>query len=298
MAIVAAACLLIIAVAIRPRVITAPAKISLMDEDSTVSILAAWRLSKQLLMLSWKPVTPAAVQATLLTVQQLQANHDAALAQWRLEVERLRHEAERAERRYRTVEPENRLVARGLENAWEACLRDLAGAEAELRRQEQQRPSAVDPKQLQRIQTLGADLRQVWKATSTSDRDRKELLRLLLEEVSLNLKRAEGYAHLTLRWRGGAITVLDVPVPRFRPMGPRTDEDTIRCCAAWPRFIRMKLSPASSIAKSAKPRPANASRPTRSGVCAAIATSPASNRRLNHRQENWRRFGRRHRFLA
>jgi DNA invertase Pin-like site-specific DNA recombinase len=183
-------------------------------------------------------VTPAAVQATLLTVQQLQANHDAALAQWRLEVERLRYEAERAERRYRTVEPENRLVARGLENAWEACLRDLAGAEAELRRQEQQRPSAVDPKQLQRIQTLGADLRQVWKATSTSDRDRKELLRLLLEEVSLNLKRAEGYAHLTLRWRGGAITVLDVPVPRFRPMGPRTDEDTIsllrRLAALYP----------------------------------------------------------------
>jgi DNA invertase Pin-like site-specific DNA recombinase len=183
-------------------------------------------------------VTPAAVQATLLTVQQLQANHDAAWAQWRLEVERLRYEAERAERRYRTVEPENRLVARGLESAWEACLRDLAGAEAELRRQEQQRPSAVDPKQLQRIQTLGADLRQVWKATSTTDRDRKQLLRMLLEEVSLNLKRAEGHAHLTLRWRGGAITVLDVPVPRFRPMGPRTDEDTIsllrRLAALYP----------------------------------------------------------------
>ncbi|HXS94654.1 MAG TPA: hypothetical protein VN736_08610 [Candidatus Limnocylindrales bacterium] len=60
-----------------------------------------------------------------------------------------------------------------------------------------------------------------------TDRDRKELLRTLLEEVILNLKRAEGHAHLTLRWRGGAITVLDVPVPRFKPMGPRTDEDTI-----------------------------------------------------------------------
>jgi predicted DNA-binding transcriptional regulator AlpA len=52
-------------------------------------------------------------------------------------------------------------------------------------------------------------------------------LRTLLEEVVLNLKRAEGRAHLTLRWRGGAITTLDVPVPRFKPMGPRTDEDTI-----------------------------------------------------------------------
>src|SRR6266581_2015556 len=64
-------------------------------------------------------------------------------------------------------------------------------------------------------------------ATTTTDRDRKQLLRTLLEEVVLNLKRAEGHAHLTLRWRGGAITTLDVSVPRFRPMGPRTDEDTI-----------------------------------------------------------------------
>lgn len=53
------------------------------------------------------------------------------------------------------------------------------------------------------------------------------MLRTLLEEVILNLKRDEGHAHLTLRWRGGAITTLDVSVPRFQPQGPRTDEDTI-----------------------------------------------------------------------
>jgi DNA invertase Pin-like site-specific DNA recombinase/uncharacterized protein YndB with AHSA1/START domain len=172
-------------------------------------------------------VTPAAVEATMLSVQQLQANQDAALSQWRLEVERARYEAERAERRYRTVEPENRLVARGLETEWENRLRDLAAAEMELRRREQQRPSSLTPEQLQAIQRLGSDIHQVWAATTTTDRDRKELLRTLLEEVVLNLKRAEGRAHLTLRWRGGAVTTLDVVVPKFRPMGPRTDEDTI-----------------------------------------------------------------------
>jgi hypothetical protein len=78
----------------------------------------------------------------------------------------------------------------------------------------------------------------VWSATTTTDRDRKELLRTLLEEVILNLKRAQGHAHLTLRWRGGAFTTLDVAVPRFKPMGPRTDEDTIsllrRLAALYP----------------------------------------------------------------
>src|SRR5438105_1877279 len=172
-------------------------------------------------------VTPAAVEATALSVQQLQSNHDAALSQWRLEVERARYEAERAERRYRTVEPENRLVARGLEAEWEKRLRDLAAAEMELRRREQQRPKALGPEQLKRIQMLGSDIRQVWTAATTTDRDRKELLRTLLEEVILHLKRGEGHAHLILRWRGGAITTRDVAVLRVGPMGPRTDEDTI-----------------------------------------------------------------------
>ncbi len=172
-------------------------------------------------------VTPAAVEATMLTLQQLQSHYDAALAQWRLEIERLRYEAERAERRYRSVDPENRLVARGLETEWEKQLRDLAAAEAELRRREQQQPTSIGPEQLQRLRALGADLREVWNAATTTDRDRKELLRTLLEEVMMDVKRAEGQAHLTLHWRGGAITTLDVPVSRFRPMGPRTDEDTI-----------------------------------------------------------------------
>jgi DNA invertase Pin-like site-specific DNA recombinase/predicted DNA-binding transcriptional regulator AlpA len=174
-----------------------------------------------------KAVTPAGVEATLLTLEQLQANHDAALSQWRLQVERARYEAARAERRYRNVEPENRLVARGLESEWENRLRELAAAEVELRRREQQRPTTLTAEQLMLIHRLGSDIRQVWHAATTTDRDRKELLRTLLEEVAFNLKRAEGHAHLTLRWRGGAITMLDVPVPRFRPMGPRTDEDTI-----------------------------------------------------------------------
>ncbi len=183
-------------------------------------------------------ITPAAIEAVRLSVEQLQANHDAALSQWRLEVERARYEAERAERRYRTVEPENRLVARGLETEWEKRLRDLAAAETELRTRERQQPRALDPEQLKQLRMLGSDIRQVWNATTTTDRDRKQLLRALLEEVILNLKRAEGHAHLTLRWRGGAITTLDVPVPRFKPMGPRTDEDTLsllpRLAALYP----------------------------------------------------------------
>lgn len=183
-------------------------------------------------------VTPAAVDAMRIAANQAKDDRDAAMAQWRLQIERLRYEASHAERRYRAVEPENRLVARGLEADWENRLRDLANAEADLRRREALQPVTLTPEQLLRLQTLSADLKHVWHAATTTDRDRKELLRTILEEVTLHLQRAEGQAHLILRWRGGAITTLDVPVPRFRPQGPRTDEDTIsllrRLAALYP----------------------------------------------------------------
>ena len=241
-------------------------------------------------------ITPAAIEATRLSVEQLQSNHDAALSQWRLEVERTRYEAERAERRYRTVEPENRLVARGLETEWENRLRDLAAAEMELRRREQQRPSKLDPEQLRRLQMLGSDIRLVWTATTTTDRDRKELMRTLLEEVVLNLKRAEGHAHLTLRWRGGAITTLDVAVPKFRPMGPCTDEDTIsllrRLAALYPDEV------IAGIFNRQGRKTATGERfpPTRSEACVAIATSRDSNHRTSRPAGSWFRFVRQRRF--
>jgi len=174
-----------------------------------------------------KALTPAALVATQLAVQQLEAHHDAALAQWRLAVERARYEAERAERQYRTVEPENRLVARGLETEWEKRLRDLATAEAELQRREQQRPRMLSLEQKKKIHSLGSDLHKVWTAATTTDRDRKELLRTLLEEVIVAVNRPERRAHLTLRWRGGALTELDLSLPHSQPHGIRTDEDTI-----------------------------------------------------------------------
>jgi transposase len=172
-------------------------------------------------------VTPAAVEATQRALQQIEADQDAALNQWRLAVERARYEAERAERQYRAVEPENRLVARGLEAEWEKRLRDLAAAEAELHRREQQRPRALSQEEKNKIRFLGSDLNKVWTAPTTTDRDRKELLRTLLEEVIVTVDRPERRAHLTLRWRGGTLTELDLSLPRSQPHGYHTNEDTI-----------------------------------------------------------------------
>ena len=170
---------------------------------------------------------PAAFEATLQATQQLESDHDAALAQWRLAVERAHYEAQRTERRYRSVDPENRLVARGLEAEWEQRLSELEQARAALERKSQLRPPTLSPEDYGRIRALGSDLKCVWTAPTTTDRDKKELLRTLLEEVIIAVQRNECRAHLTLRWRGGMITELDLHLPRLNPARVRTDEDTV-----------------------------------------------------------------------
>ena len=186
-------------------------------------------------------LAPAALEASLKAAEQIETAHEVTLAQSRHDVERARYEAQRAERRYRSVDAENRLVARGLEAEWEKTLRELKAAEAELARREHARPSALTPAQRAKISSLGTDLNRAWTMPTTTDRDRKELLHLLLEEVIITVDRAQYNAHLTLRWRGGLLTEIDVPLPRSRPPTIRTEEDTLalvrRLAALYPDAI-------------------------------------------------------------
>jgi predicted DNA-binding transcriptional regulator AlpA len=172
-------------------------------------------------------VEPAGLGAALMAAEQLQSDHDGALTQWRLAVERADYEAQRAERRYRAVDSDNRLVARGLETQWEQCLRALKQARSELAQREQCRPRALSADERARVMGLGRDLPRLWRAPSTSLRDQKEMLRTLLEEVNVSVFREQYRALLKLRWRGGLLTDCDVSLPRSRPATVRTDEDTI-----------------------------------------------------------------------
>lgn len=172
-------------------------------------------------------IGPEAIEAAVEAADRLEQGHDQALSQWRLEVERARYESGRAERRYRAVEPENRLVGRTLETEWNRSLRELAAAEAELERRQKVTAQPLSSEERAQLETFGADVERVWEAPTTTDRDRKELLQTLLEEVLVSVDRAEDQAQLTLRWRGGAFTELKVDLKRHRKATVRTDEDTI-----------------------------------------------------------------------
>ena len=183
-------------------------------------------------------LAPAGLEAALAAAERLEADRDDALVQCRLAAERARYEAQRAERRYRAVDAENRLVARGLESEWEQRLRELEQAKAELARRERERPRALSAEDRHR---LLADLQSVWEAPTTTARDRKELLRALLEEVIVTMFKAEQRARLTLRWRGGSLIDIDLDLPRRSAATVRTNEGTIalvrRLAAHYPDAV-------------------------------------------------------------
>jgi predicted DNA-binding transcriptional regulator AlpA len=184
---------------------------------------------------------PAKVAASLIAAERLEADRDAAVKQWRLGVERAGYEAARAERCYRAVDPDNRLVARGLEREWEKSLSALEAAKTELARRERERPRVLTQEERNRLLALGPDLAAVWHASTTTPRDRKELLRTLVEEVIVKVERDKAAARLTLRWKGGALNEIDLALPRSRPATVRTDEDTIalvrRLAAFYPDAV-------------------------------------------------------------
>jgi hypothetical protein len=170
---------------------------------------------------------PVKLAATLAAAERVELDTEAALKQWRLSAERAAYEAARAERRYRAVDPDNRLVARGLEREWEQRLTEVEAAKAELARRQELRPRVLGQQEREHLLALGADLAAVWDAPTTTPRDRKELLRALIDEVILSVDRNAPAAHLTLRWKGGLLTDIDVPLPRSRPATVRTDEETL-----------------------------------------------------------------------
>ena len=85
-------------------------------------------------------------------------------------------------------------MARGLEADWENALSALAAAEAELARREAARPKTLSVDERAAVLALGNDLEQVWTAPTTTDRDRKQLLRTLLDEVNISVARATATA--------------------------------------------------------------------------------------------------------
>ena len=126
-------------------------------------------------------LAPEEIALALAAADEVQARRQRSDRALQLRVERARYDAVRAERAFHACEPENRLVARSLETRWEQKLRDLADAEAQLAKHA---TPTVEPSREQ-LEALARDLPALWAATSTTEKDRKRLLRALIADVTI-----------------------------------------------------------------------------------------------------------------
>ena len=169
-------------------------------------------------------VTPLELEVTLAIQDEVQARATEADRLRRLHVERARHEAELAQHRFLRVHPDNRLVADALEADWNARLRALAEAQDAYDRQRAAAEQVLADEQRTAIRELAVDLPRLWRDPATPDRERKRLVRLLIEDVTL-LRGERLTAHV--RFRGGAPRTLTLPLPVAAWQARQTDPSVV-----------------------------------------------------------------------
>jgi len=124
---------------------------------------------------------------------------------WDSRRERARYEAERAERQFQAVEPENRLVGRTLEAKWEEALRKQRKVDEEWRRFSETTPRQLSDEERERIIALSQNLEDLWNAAETTNGDRKEIIRCLVDRVVVHVNHSER-VDVTIHWQEGFIS--------------------------------------------------------------------------------------------
>jgi DNA invertase Pin-like site-specific DNA recombinase len=171
---------------------------------------------------------PAALELSLAAAAQVEHDRAAAAQLWEQRRERAAYETDRAARQYQAVEPEHRLVARTLERAWEEKLQAQQGLEEAYRRFLQQQPRVLTAAEREAIRQLAADIPALWSAATTTDADRKEIIRQVVEQVEVQAQGTSEQVQVRITWAGGGQTegVLVRPIARYSDRS-----DYARLCA-------------------------------------------------------------------
>ncbi len=148
-------------------------------------------------------VAPAALEVSMAAAAQAEDERAALDKLWRQRIERARYAADRARRQYQLADPENRLVTRQLEADWEAALAEAGRLESDYQRFSEQQPAVLSAAERTAIQSLAADLPRVWDAPTTTQADRKELLRILIDDVTVAVAGDSEIVNVDITWAGG-----------------------------------------------------------------------------------------------
>ena len=169
-------------------------------------------------------IEPVTLEVALTVQQELQSRLEEADQLRHQQVERARYEADLAQNRYMQVDPNNRLVADSLEADWNQKLRALTQAQEQYEQQCQADRVVFDEQSKARVMSLATDFPKLWRDSQTPDRERKRMVRLLIEDVAL-IKAKQITVHV--RFKGGTTQTLTLPIPLSAGEARRTGADVI-----------------------------------------------------------------------
>jgi hypothetical protein len=149
---------------------------------------------------------PAAVELHLAAAADIEQQRQALHQHWQQQLQRACYHAERAARQYDQVEPENRLVARQLEQRWEEALKEQHRLQQEYDRFCASQPRRLSAGEQEQIRHLADDIPQVWRAQTTTAVDRQRLVRLLIERVVVAVQGQSEQVELSVHWAGGFVS--------------------------------------------------------------------------------------------
>jgi DNA invertase Pin-like site-specific DNA recombinase len=153
-------------------------------------------------------LTPINLEVALAVQQEILARQNVADELRAKQVERAQYEADLAGQRYRRVDPNNRLVANTLEVEWNAALRKLQETQQEYEHHRKMDRLLVDDQVREQVMALTTDFPRVWNDPHTTHKDRKRIVRLLVNDVTLIKSHP---VTLQVRFRGGATQMLTIP---------------------------------------------------------------------------------------
>ncbi len=165
--------------------------------------LAARSVDDEVVRLALRALAPAALEVSLQVAADWKKERGKVEAQWQYRLQRADYEVDRARRQYDAVEPENRLVCRSLESAWEQKIRAARELREEYERFLQGQPKLLTTDEQEAIRRLADDLPALWRAATTTDVDRKAILRQILDKVVIKIEGKSEWVEAWLHWAGG-----------------------------------------------------------------------------------------------
>lgn len=151
-----------------------------------------------------KALEPAALELSLEAARHLEQDRAELDQLWQKRLERAAFEAERAGRHYRLVEPENRLVARQLAQEWEAKLKELQQLQEDYQRLIHEQPKHLSEEELRAIRELAESLPNLWTAETTTQSQRKEIIRQVIQKISVTVQGKSEKVEVMIEWVGGS----------------------------------------------------------------------------------------------